>query len=155
MIKCTLLEVYAARDVLGKLAGMDFSLRTGFLISRMVKAVNAELVECEAKKRDLVVKHGVQDEQDGNVWRVRPEDREEVGRQFKELLDVEVPLQCDPIKLSVLEAERIQDPEQFLPLLIEVRESKRSPADAVRELRGKTLSLTPIEVSRIEKFIEQ
>jgi hypothetical protein len=155
MIELTLLEVYAARDVLNKLVGMDFSIRTSFLISKMAKAANVELMECESKKRALFVKYGIQDEKNRNIWRVKPENQGEVNRQVKELLDVEVTLLCDPIKLSVLDAERIQVPENFLPLLFEVRESKRSPEDALRELKGKMLSLTPIEVARIEKFVVQ
>ena len=155
MIKLRLSEIHDAKSVLTKLVGMGFSMRLGYLLSKIVKEVNVELLEFDASHRALILKYGEQDKDNGDLWRVKPENQAEVNRQVKELLDEEVTLQCDPIKLSVLEAERIYDLEKLLPILVSVKEGKMTPADALKEIQGKLLSLTPVEVSRIDKFIVQ
>lgn len=155
MLKLPLYELYAARDVLQKLAMMDFSVRTGYLIARLIKAVNGELIQAEEKKRELYRKYGEQDADNGNLWKLKPENQEEVNRQFKDMLEVEIELACDPIPVSVLDGERLPTHERLLSILIEVREQKRAPLDAIPEIRGLTMRLAPAEILRIEKFIIQ
>lgn len=154
MLEVKVSDLYEAKDVLSRLAAMDFSIRTSYLLAKIIKAVNTELIECETKKRALVIKYGVQDEHNGNIWHTKPEHKEEVHRQLSELFNTPVQLLCSTIKLSILSNERIYSSDQFLPVLLEVKEGKRSPESAVKELQGKALSLTPIEIAKIEKFIE-
>jgi hypothetical protein len=155
MIKLRLFEIHEAKDVLTKLVGMGFSIRLGFLLARIVREANKELIDFENKKRELIKKNGDQDKEDGTIWRTRPENQAEVDKQINELLAEAVDLQCDPIKMSIIEAERIYDLDKLLPILIAVKEGKMTPADALKEIQGKLLSLTPIEVARIDRFIVQ
>jgi hypothetical protein len=155
MIKLTLNELYAARGVLDELVKIDFSISTGYLISRMAKAANVELILAETKRRDLIRKYGEQDKVDGDTWRVKPENQEEVDKQLKALFEVEVDLACDPIKISLLDGERAISHNRLLVILTEVREGKLAPLDAIPEIRGLSFRLKPIETARIEKFLIQ
>ena len=155
MIKLTLAELLAARDVLKKLAQMDFSVRTGYAVARIVRAADAELIPAEQKKNELIRKYGEQDKDNGDLWRVKPENQAEVDRQYRELLAVEVELPCTPIKMSVLDGERLPTDDRLMAILMDVRASKRAPLDAIPEIRGLTVRLSPLEVMRIEKFLEQ
>ncbi len=155
MIKLTLAELLAARDVLKKLAQMDFSVRTGYAVARIVRAADAELIPAEQKKNELIRKYGEQDKDNGDLWRVKPENQAEVDRQYRELLAVEVELTCNPIKMSVLDGERLPTDDRLMAILMDVRASKRAPLDAIPEIRGLTVRLSPLEVMRIEKFLEQ
>ena len=155
MIKLTLAELLAARDVLKKLAQMDFSVRTGYAVARIVRAADAELIPAEQKKNELIRRYGEQDKENGELWRVKSENQAEVDRQYRELLAVEVELTCNPIKMSVLDGERLPTDDRLMAILMDVRASKRAPLDAIPEIRGLTVRLSPLEVMRIEKFLEQ
>jgi hypothetical protein len=154
MIRISLRELYMARDVLRKLAQMDFSLRTGYSVSKIAKAADSELLPAEAKKNELIRKYGEQDKFNGEFWHVKPESEAEVNQQFQQMLDVDVDLNCNPIKISMLDGERLPTHDRLLAILMEVREQKRAPLDAIPEIRGLTVRLSPLEVMRIEKFID-
>jgi len=154
MIKLKLFEIFAARDVLRKLAQMDFSVRTGYVISRIAKAADAELLPAEEKKRELIRRYGEQDPDKGDVWHLKPEHQAEVEKQFRALMEVEVELPCSPLKIAMLDAEHLPTHERLLAILTEVREQKRAPLDAIPEIRGLTVRLSPVEILRIEKFLE-
>lgn len=154
MIKLTLQELFVARDVLRKLAQMDFSVRTGYVISRIAKAADAELLPAEEKKRELFRRYGEQDANNGDVWRLKPEHHAEVEQQLRAFMEVTVELPCNPLKISMLDAEHLPTHDRLLALLMEVREQKRAPLDAIPEIRGITVRLSPVEILRIEKFLD-
>jgi hypothetical protein len=154
MIKLTLDELFRARQVFGKLSRMDFSLRTGYAITRLTRAIDAELAPALAKVQDLRKKYGEQDANDGNVWNVTPANKAAFDRETHELGSLEVEVACSPIKIAMLDSEHLPTHERLLAILTEVREQKRAPLDAIPEIRGLTVRLSPTEILWIEKFLE-
>jgi hypothetical protein len=147
--------MYAARDILEELASLDFSISTGYLIARMVRAINVELPIAEEKRISLIRKYGNPDPKNKDNYLIKPEHQAEAGRQLNELMKLEVPLECDPIKISVLDGERAITNDRLIAVLIEVREGKRTPAEVIPEIRALSFRLNPIKISRIAKFLEQ
>ena len=54
----------------------------------------------------------------------------------------------------MLDSEHLPTHERLLAILTEVREQKRAPLDAIPEIRGLTVRLSPTEILWIEKFLE-
>ena len=154
MIKLTLDELSRARHVFTKLSGMDFSVRTGYVLTKLIRAIDAELAPAQAKAQELKKKYGEQDPKKGNVWNVTPANQATYDRERNELGALEVEVACAPVKIAMLDAERLPTHERLLAILTEVREQKRAPLDAIPEIRGLTMRLSPTEILWIEKFLE-
>lgn len=154
MIKLTLDELSRARHVFAKLSSMDFSVRTGYVVAKLIRAIDVELTPVQAKAQELRKKYGEQSPDDGNVWNVLPANKAAFDRERNELGALEVEVACAPVKISMLDAERLPTHERLLAILTEVREQKRAPLDAIPEIRGLTLRLSPTEILWIEKFLE-
>jgi len=154
MIKLTLDELSRARHVFAKLSNMDFSVRTGYVITKLIRAIDAELAPAQAKAQELRKKYGEQDAENGNVWNVTPANKAAFERERNELGALDVEVACTPVKISMLDAEHLPTHERLLAILAEVREQKRAPLDAIPEIRGLTMRLSPTEILWIEKFLE-
>ena len=85
MIKLTLDELSRARHVFAKLSNMDFSVRTGYVITKLIRAIDAELAPAQAKAQELRKKYGEQDAENGNVWNVTPANKAAFERERNEL----------------------------------------------------------------------
>jgi hypothetical protein len=111
----TLRQLIEAKPVLEKLLKMPFSIATSYALARRARIINAELVEYDKKRNDLITQlgspmEGQPDKTGISPTRINPETKAvetnpawpEFIAKHNELLAVEVPLEVEPIKLADL-----------------------------------------------------
>lgn len=86
---------------LNRIIDQDLPIATAYKLSKLAKAVREELSSIEEARIKLIQKYGEDTE---GSWKVKKENEPKFHEEMAELLDQEVELNCDPIKVADLGA---------------------------------------------------
>ena len=109
-------DVRNSLDSLKKLLGTDLPVKVSYKLSKIVKKVNSEIKELEDKRIELIKQYGeLKDEK----IEVKPENLVLFMSELQTLLDLEIDLDIQPIKLDELgdikfSAVDLADLEKFI-----------------------------------------
>lgn len=93
----TLRKIVKALPVLQKLTRHEFSVAQLYRVTKLVKAVDAELTIYYASRKELIDRHC---EKDGEKLKYKDGTGVDFNRELQELLDVEVELGVKPLVLT-------------------------------------------------------
>lgn len=93
----TLRNIVKAAPVLQKLTAYELSISQLYYVSKLVKAVNAELAIYDAGRRELIERHC---DRNGDKLTYKDGTGEAFNRELQELLDVDVDLGVKPLVLT-------------------------------------------------------
>lgn len=103
-MKITIEQLHSIQVSLGKLLDQDLPIRMAYRMGKLAKTVREELNEFEEARVKLVEKIGEKVEEDGKEKISVPKDKMEVfSQELKSLLDEEVDVDFEPIKISDVE----------------------------------------------------
>lgn len=88
-----------AHEALGRMAGQKMPARAAYWVSRLSAKLRVEYGVAEDKRRELVRKHGVEDEKK-NV-RVLPEKMPDFMADWQPIAESEIEVEVQPIRLEV------------------------------------------------------
>ncbi len=95
-----LLEVLEMKESLSNIISQPLPIKVSFKMSKIIKAIDEELEIYNNKNNDLIRKYGEETE-DGKI-KVSDDNRESYFKEYKELLDVDIEIQLDPISVNDL-----------------------------------------------------
>jgi len=121
MIEVTIADLVNSNESLTKLSqikGPGINARVSYKISRTVKAIAKEIDEFFTFRKDLITENQVETltESGEKVLTIPEEKVTELDQQLKDLLEADVKIQVDKIKLSFIENGIGLDPLDFLKL---------------------------------------
>ncbi len=99
-IKVKLSEIVNATGALNDLAGQRLIARAGLQVGRVLKVITGELEVYEKSRAELVKEFGGVANPQTNIFDF--EDPEGFAKEFQQLLDTEITLQVDKIKVTDL-----------------------------------------------------
>lgn len=101
-MKVKLEKIVNGKQSLVNLLNQSLPVKTSYRLGKLVSKVERELKDFEAKRLELVKKHGDPVEGDSNKIQVREGNLEEFTKELNELLDVDVDLNFEPVSLDQL-----------------------------------------------------
>lgn len=127
MIEATLKDIIEAQSALKNLKNTSMRARPAFLLARIIREVDKEIENEHASHIELIKKYGDKDEngqlivnEDGN-YTIPQEELEGYFKEYQELLQTVVNLNCDYINLADIE-EAIITPEEIQRLMVFIHE---------------------------------
>jgi predicted ATP-dependent protease len=87
---------------LGNLGKMVLPIKTAHKLSKLTKMVNEELKTYDESRQKLVQKYKTDDPEDKGMVKIKPECVEEFNKEYKELVEIEVELNWEPMTYSEL-----------------------------------------------------
>lgn len=122
MIRTKIMSLFAAKTILQKLATVEMPIQDSLKVLRVLKKTQEEFALIEAAQRKLFDKYGEKDEKgnlvldsNSNNVKIIKEKAEEFSKDFDELLNSEVTLECDKLKYSMMSGLKIS-PLQLLEM---------------------------------------
>jgi len=97
MIITTLEKINNAKEALQRLGNIKLPIKQSYSISKLINLANTELTNFQSQHKKLLEEFGV--EKDGMII-CKPENVKELQKQYKELCDIEVKIDWNPIKLT-------------------------------------------------------
>lgn len=109
MIKVKMSQLLDSTETLKKLSNMQLKARLAFQIGRVLKAADSEITNFNEARMNLIKKYGEKDEngdlktdEKGNCT-IPNESTEEFGHELNDLIETEVEINANPIKIADLE----------------------------------------------------
>ena len=109
MIKVKISDLLNSTDTLQKLAKKDFKAKLAWSISRLLKSAETEIQSFNETRMNLIKKYGEKDENDelitddqGNC-KISDESTLEFSNQLNELINTEVEINANKIKITDIE----------------------------------------------------
>jgi len=109
MITIKISDLLNSTDALSKLAKINLKARPAFYASKLIKAADAEIQEFNDTRLNLIKKYGEKDENgelitdDKGNCKIMPDSVSTFQQELKELIDVEIELNVDKIKIEDIE----------------------------------------------------
>ena len=109
MITVKISDLLNSTETLQKLSQKDFKAKLAWSIARLLKAAEAEIQSFNDTRMNLIKKYGEKDEnnelvtdENGNC-KINPEDIDIFSKELNELIDSEVEINANKIKMELLE----------------------------------------------------
>ena len=109
MITVKISELLNSTETLQKLSQKDFKAKLAWSIARLLKAAEAEIQSFNDTRMNLIKKYGEKDEngelitdENGNC-KINPADIDVFSKELNELIDSEVEINANKIKMDLLE----------------------------------------------------
>ena len=109
MLKVKISDIVNSTETLQKLAQKDFKAKLAWQIARLLKQAEAEVQEFNTTRMTLINKYGDKDEagqlitdERGNC-KISPENMELFSTELNDLIQNEIELNANPLKISDLE----------------------------------------------------
>ena len=109
MIQVKISDLLNSTETLQKLAQKDFKAKLAWSIARLLKAAEAEIQSFNETRMNLIKKFGEKDEsgelitdEKGNC-KIEPDNIEEFSKELNDLIDTEVEINANKIKMDLLE----------------------------------------------------
>ena len=109
MIKLTISELLNSTEVLQRLSKTDLKARLSWQVARLLKAADEEIQSFNETRMNLVKKYGEKDENgelitdDQNNCKIPNESTLEFSNQLNELINTEVEINANKIKIADIE----------------------------------------------------
>lgn len=100
-VKIKLSQLVSSAESLGRLGGQPLPARQAFLLGKTLKAVNSELESYNATRLETCKRFGTEDKKKGQ-FEIPEENLEAFNKEFQDLLNTEVELNVDKLKLADL-----------------------------------------------------
>lgn len=108
LINTTIREILSSVSFFNDLSQQKLRARTAFKVAKILRLLEAEIVNFETAKQAIFNKYGEKDD-DGNFINkdnmivVKPELADDYNREATELLDTKIEIQAEPLTLEELE----------------------------------------------------
>jgi len=113
MIKTTLGILHEAVPAITALMLEKLPIKQAYHTSKLAKKIQHEL-ETYVEQRDVLLKeYGTEDEKNPGTYSILPKDQVEWGKKMKELSELPVEIELDPIKLVEVEAANLTSQHAF------------------------------------------
>lgn len=119
MIKVKLSDVVNAIEGLNTIMSQEIKGSIAFRVSRLKREINKELETFDEQRSKLIEKYALRDENgqyvimdDGNSIKLNPDTIKECDEEFNNLLNLEVEINADKLKMSDADAFNIS-PKQM------------------------------------------
>lgn len=100
-MKLKLSEIVNNEKGIEALAAVELPIKISYNIKRLIRKIRPELDTYIEARNSLITELGEEDPKTKNIT-VKPENSQEYARRLGELLDVEVEIDFEPIKISDL-----------------------------------------------------
>lgn len=127
MIETNLREIIDAQETLKMISKMKLKARSAYKLARILREADKELKTEQEAHKELIDKYGQRDEngdlkqtEEGNFL-IEEENLNEYFKEYKELLDTLVTLNCDFIDLADIE-EATLTPSQMNSIMVFIHE---------------------------------
>lgn len=101
-MKVKLSQIEAVKSSLRTFLSKELPIRIAYRFSKLVKKLDDELTDLDANRRELYKKYGKPKEDDPNQIAITEENREAFLAEIKELLDEEITVDFEPVKVDDL-----------------------------------------------------
>lgn len=101
-MKFKLFEIRSLESSLSKLTQKEVPIKVAYRLGKVLKTVSNELISIEKLRANLVKKYSTPIDEKGN-YKVADDKEEVFKREFADLLQEEIDIDCDPILLEDLE----------------------------------------------------
>ncbi len=91
-------QVIEAIPALNKLANAELDIKAAYRVSKIISALQSEVEFFNAKRRQIVEKHGKVNEDDTVSY--EPGKQAEADKELKELISLEIQAEIEPIEVS-------------------------------------------------------
>lgn len=98
MLKTKLHTLVEAREPFQNLSSKELPLKTSYKLAKVIRQVNEELALFDEQRLKLCRKYGVLSEKD-NTYSVPPDKMPEFGKEYAELLAIDVELDFEKVHL--------------------------------------------------------
>ena len=109
MIQVKIADLLNSTETLQKLSQKDFKAKLAWTIARVLKAAEGEIQSFNDTRMNLIKKYGEKDEngelitdENGNC-KINPEEIDIFSKELNELIDSEVEINANKIKMDLLE----------------------------------------------------
>lgn len=109
MIQVKIADLLNSTETLQKLSQKDFKAKLAWTIARLLKAAEGEIQSFNDTRMNLIKKYGEKDEngelitdENGNC-KINPEEIDIFSKELNELIDSEVEINANKIKMDLLE----------------------------------------------------
>lgn len=105
MITLKLQDVINATPAIYRVLGTKFPFKAAYHLKKIGKRLESELNDYNDARTALVMEYGeaeVKDGQSTGIWTVKPVYMQTFVEQHKELTDIEIKIDLDPLKLEAL-----------------------------------------------------
>ena len=108
MITTTLGKINDANEALSRLGNTKLPIKQSYSISKLINLLNVELKNFQLQHKKLLEEFGVKKLVEGNEALIcKPENVDVFQKQYKELCDVEVEINYNPVEVKLLEISAI------------------------------------------------
>ena len=100
-MKVKLEKIVNGKAALSKLLNEPLPIKASYRLSKIIRKVESELKDFEAKRFELIKKYGAED-QEKQTWTVIPENVETFTKEINDLLSLEISLELDALHVEEL-----------------------------------------------------
>lgn len=98
MLSTKLRTIVEAKESLQNLASMELPLKTSYKLAKMVRCISNELLVFDEQRLKLCQKYGALCK-NGNSYEIPPDKMPLFGKDYAELLNIDVELDCEKVTL--------------------------------------------------------